>query len=721
MNTTSKILTAINVIAFSKTGEREFTALSQCPVFFDELYKFSLGDRFAEFHSSESINTYYLADAFPYIEYFLIDADTCWKNQNTEAIKSGIWAENGQDQEQVFQFEAQALWTDDTPVFLIHNLTPGFATQQDIFQKARNIALANERLKSELNTQQRVLQSGLQKQVKSHLHEISYIEPLLNQHEMGVLICKPGGFGELKNRALRKLTASSDPENKSILLKQWISEAEDIYPEMQRVIESGDSWEGEFQSHFDSGFRWIRLSVSSVCYSNNEIAYHVCVINDIHQTQNNNYDEITGITSNIDHLTNLPNRKAFWATLKKTIVEAIQNNKQFSLVYLDLDHFQHINVDAGHNAGDLLLNTVAARLSKIIKYSDYIAHLGGDEYAAIIKAENHDCDALTVAKRLLTAISKPVCLGDDPIIVTASAGIAAFPEDSMAANELLSKADLAMSHAKSNGRNQAHLFNENIELAALDNLRLEKDVQRAIDNDEFFLVYQPIISFKEDKQLRAEALIRWQHPEKGLLSPNYFIKPLEESGQIIDLSKWVFNKACERIRAFSDQGISIVLSINVSAKEISAPEFFSDIVSIMVKHRVEPKNINIEITETAFFDDIDGVAPILEQLKSFGLLISLDDFGAGFSSLNYLKQLPADKLKIDRSFIKDLPGDEDSKIISSSVIKLAHKFNLSVVAEGIESKEQADLLQEMGCEYAQGYFFHKPLEEQKFLEICRKI
>ncbi len=718
MNIASEVLGKLNVLMFVRVTERSFKAQAICPPFFTELYKQLLSEQYDILHTADtSADTYFLADAFPYLECFLLDAYEHWQQPNNGTVKSGIWTEANSKTQKEYQFEARALLIEQQEVLLIHNLSDDFANKKMVYQAAREIALVNEKLKIELNQQQRLLQEELNKQVSSNLHKISKIETFLNTKRMGVLICKPEGLHEMSNQMLQEMLKTE--QKTGSLFKQWLQEAEEDYPEIYRVIASGANWEGEFKSQSTLGSQWIRLTISSVFYSNQEIAYHVCVLNELPAYSCSN--DLLEQTTAVDQITNLPNRNAFWQKLNQQIKQASQLDAAIALIYIDLDHFQHVNLELGHAKGDLLLSTIAVRLSRCIKNTGYLSHLGGDEYVVILQQNLETQDIKTLAEQLLEQIAKPIIIdGQAAVEVTASAGVAKLPEDAKDANELLLKADLAMSYAKENGRKTICFFNELPESHDNSHLLLHTEINRAIKNDEFFLVYQPIIQFNPDPILRVEALIRWQHPSKGLIGPQYFIDALERSGQIVDLSKWVLNKACERIQFFNQQGIELVMSVNMSAKDLSSPNFLDSVIHTVTKHQISPSSLEIEITETALFEDIQAITPILKQLKQQGISISLDDFGAGFSSLNYLKELPANKLKIDRAFIKDLPADKDSHIIASSIIKLAHKFNLKVVAEGVETKPQANMMANMGCEYAQGFYFHKPMEERTLLSLYQQ-
>lgn len=717
MNIAKDVLAKLNVIMFVRVDERAFKAQTTCPDFFDELYRQLLAEQYALLHSSTSVDTYFLADAFPYLECFLLDAYEHWQQPQKAQVKSGIWTEANPQSKAEFQFEAQALLIDTQEVLLIHNLSDEFANKKAVYQAAREIALVNEKLKAELNQQQRLFQTELNKQVSTNLHRLGNIESFLNTKKMGVLICKPGGRHEMSNFMLQDMLASKQPSHS--LFKRWLQEAQEDYPEVHRVVASGANWEGEFQSQYIQSQHWIRLTISSVFYSNGEIAYHVCVLNELPAYADSRI--LLEDTLHVDHITNLPNRNAFWQKLKQQIRQTTQANAVIALIYLDLDHFQDVNIELGHSKGDLLLNTIAMRLSRWLKGSGYLSHLGGDEYAVMLYNNPSPSQAKQIAEQLLEVIAKPIEMdAQEAAEMTACAGIALLPEDAKDANELLLKADLAMSYAKQAGRKKACLFSELPESRHNSHLLLHTEVNRAIKNEEFFLVYQPIIGFQSDPVLRVEALIRWQHPTKGLIGPQYFIDALERSGQIVDLSQWVLRKACERIHSFNQRGIDLVMSINMSAKDLGSEAFFSKVIKTIKQHQISPHSLEIEITETALFEDIQAITPVLKKLKAQGVSISLDDFGAGFSSLNYLKELPANKLKIDRAFIKDLPEDKDSHIIASSIIKLAHKFQLEVVAEGVETKPQAAMVANMGCEYAQGFYFYKPVEEPALLDLYQQ-
>ncbi len=671
-----------------------------------------------DFLPSES-KTIPLTDIFPFIESFIPDAIACWNDNAAEKCQSGVWTEVAASSVQ-YQLEAQALKTDNQYIIAITNLTPTYQLRQHVYQKAREIALANEKLKLQLNQRQRQLQTLIEKTISERQSE-EELNDVVKGSASAVMICKPDGGVEIINQALMDIYSVSheNPLQHRSLLAQWLKEAESIHPEIHRVVDSGGYWEGEFESESNGESKWIRLAIGPVLDNDGGIEHLVCIANDMSELRKSNR-EIEKLTD-YDLTTQLPNRRHFWKQLTKHLDNCIRHKSSFALIYIDIDQFKRINEGLGHHGGDFLLATLASRLSRSVKRDDFIAHLGGDEFALIINMAREDIDLGKIAYRLMEKINKPTLIEEQNVSVSASVGIAIHPRDGRDATSLMKNADLAMYHAKEMGRNQFQLYAPHLGQHFMGRLKVENLLRQAINQGQFRLEYQPQICTGKNPYLRMEALIRWDHPEEGVIPPGQFIPIAEENGLIIDIGRWVLETACRQAKEYADTGLDLVMSVNVSAFQLKDIHFPATVIEVLSEIGLPAKYLELEITETTVMQDLDKVINILRELKKHGISIALDDFGSGFSSLNYLKNLPVDNLKLDRSFIHELPYSDEGKTITASLIKLAHDLNMKVIAEGVENNQQLDLLLEQGCDYIQGYFFYYPLDPQKIRDILTML
>ena len=437
--------------------------------------------------------------------------------------------------------------------------------------------------------------------------------------------------------------------------------------------------------------------------------------------------EIGSRTNELEHmalydvLTGLANRRLFSENLARTLDESQNTGGIFAVVFIDLDNFKRINDSLGHDAGDQLLIEVAKRLSDNVRPTDVVARLGGDEFTLILPNVRSKENVQMILDKILLSFQEIITLaGDKEIVVTPSIGIAIGPDHGDAVQELMRCADLAMYYAKQEGKNCYHFFDKQMNDEIQNSIRLEKEVHNAIVNKQFRLYYQPIVDLKTGKVVMLEALLRWLHPVKGLLAPFEFIDMLEESGKIVDLGPQLFEMACLSIKLLDGCGLSdINIAINISAKQFKDPALTEKLTEILQQTRVKPERLELEITENTLMEDLDRQCELLTSLKDLGYKLAIDDFGTGYSSLSYLKELPVDVLKIDRSFVKDIPFDKQDIAITSAIAAMAYKLGLEVVAEGIETIEQQRFLEELGCEYGQGYIFQKPLALETFITYLR--
>jgi len=421
-----------------------------------------------------------------------------------------------------------------------------------------------------------------------------------------------------------------------------------------------------------------------------------------------------------DTLTELPNRLLLVDRLRQSIKKAERAQEGLAVMFIDLDHFKEINDSLGHSVGDQLLQAVAARLKDTIRKEDTAARLGGDEFTIILEQLEDSKYASKLAEKLLKAFKQPLKLREREITITLSIGISLFPEHGNDTETLLRNADSAMYRTKSEGRNGFSLYTEDLTKRAVERVLLEAALRKAIDNNELELHFQPQIKLKTNKIVGAEALVRWIHPEEGLLPPGRFIPLAEEIGLIDDIGMWVLEDSCKKIVDWEAAGITdLKVAINISGRQLMDHEFALKIRKILDRTGCKPELIELEITEDYLIKHPEKTVSQFNELREIGMHIAIDDFGTGYSSLTYLKQFPISKLKIDYSFIRDVLVDTNDQAITRAIIALGQSLGLTVIAEGVESKQQSDFVIAEGCDEAQGFYVARPMPELKFLEFVQ--
>lgn len=422
-----------------------------------------------------------------------------------------------------------------------------------------------------------------------------------------------------------------------------------------------------------------------------------------------------------DTLTNLPNRLLLQDRLEHAIFQSKRNKKPFALLFIDLDHFKQINDSMGHVVGDLVLKEVASRLQKSIRESDTLARLGGDEFTIVMEDIEHVRDISLLAQKLINATKEPFFIADDTFYLSSSVGISMYPSDAESVESLLKYADAAMYRAKDNGRDSFQFYTEDMTQVAFEHVAMQASLRQAIQNNEFEVYYQPQINALENKIIGMEALVRWKHPSLGIVTPDKFIPIAEETGMIVDLDRLVMKNSMQQWSNWYSQGIKPgVLSINLAVKQIQKPDFIEFLQNCMLHTQCRAEWLTLELTESDIMKNLEAMKQILVQVKSLGIGIAIDDFGTGYSSLAYLKRLPVSKLKIDRSFIKDLPEDEEDSTITRIIIMMAKTMGIDVLAEGVETSEQRDFLLESGCAHIQGFFYSRPMPNEETLKFIQQ-
>jgi diguanylate cyclase (GGDEF)-like protein/PAS domain S-box-containing protein len=416
-----------------------------------------------------------------------------------------------------------------------------------------------------------------------------------------------------------------------------------------------------------------------------------------------------------DVLTGLPNRSLLQDRLEQAVAYSGRSGHPVWVMLIDLDRFKFVNDSMGHKAGDVLLVTIAARLRSALRDTDTVARLSGDEFVVILTEHEDEKLSVDIVQRLMDAVARPCMLGSKEFFVTCSIGVAVYPTDGALADSLIEHADIAMYRAKKLGRNNFQFYTPAMNEEALERVRIEGALRNALERDQFVLHYQPQVDLKTGAICGMEALIRWQHPELGMVAPNRFIGVAEETGLIVQIGAWVMRSACAQNKAWQDAGLGkLRVAVNLSARQFGAPNLLADIAAVLADTGLAPDCLEIELTESLFMSDVTQAVELMHNMKALGVNLSIDDFGTGYSSLSYLSRFPIDVLKIDRSFVSDITRDANDAAIVASIIALAHNLKLAVIAEGVETAAQLDYLRSRGCDEMQGYFFSKPLPAAGF-------
>jgi diguanylate cyclase (GGDEF)-like protein len=428
------------------------------------------------------------------------------------------------------------------------------------------------------------------------------------------------------------------------------------------------------------------------------------------------YQEQLEHQANYDALTGLPNRNLLLDRLKQAVYSQRQV-RSIAVVFVDLDHFKLINDSLGHNAGDTLLQKMAERLRLAVRDGDTVSRLGGDEFILVLNDQNNEDDVFRAMQRIVGKVNEPITIDGRELYVTCSAGISLHPQDGPDVESLLKNADAAMYRAKDNGRNNFQFYTAEMNTLVNERLSLETSLRRALERNELLLHYQPKLDLKTGRIVGVEALVRWQHPEWGLLYPDRFIPLAEETGLIVQIGDWVLRTACIQNRAWQDAGLPpVVMSVNLSPRQFRQDALFKSVARILAETGLRPEHLEMEITESMVMHNADASIAILKGLKEIGVHLSVDDFGTGYSSLAYLKNLPIGILKIDRSFVHDIngPGGKRDGLLAQAIISLGHSLNLKVIAEGVEEEAQLDFLKAHHCDEAQGFLFSKAVPPDSF-------
>lgn len=527
---------------------------------------------------------------------------------------------------------------------------------------------------------------------------------------------RPGYPVEYVNPAFERMTGYSSAEivgHSLRIMHGWDTEQEGL-KKLQRIL--AERREGQVtlrNYHKDGQLYWTRVHIAPVRDESGEVTHFVAAKYDITQTRR--YQETLEFQAWHDALTQLPNRHALRSRLTDAILAARPGDRPFWVAFLDLDNFKLMNDSLGHTLGDLALQTIAKRLQESLHGDDMVARRGGDEFVFILFDHEAPRNALATLHRIQSAVSRPLRLGSQRFYPACSIGIAIHPQDGDDPEVLIKHADMAMYYAKQQGRSNYQFFSSALQEQATERVKLEDDLREALANGEFELHYQPQLRLNDNSVSSMEALVRWHHPERGLIPPGQFIPLAEETGLIVPLGEWILRTACKQVAQWRDAGLPPMrVAVNLSARQFKDHELPTLIFCILRDLLLDPQYLELELTESLLAEDVEAANVILHKLKQLGVVLSLDDFGTGYSSLAQLKRLPLDILKIDRSFVSDISQKSSGDTIVRTVIKLAHNLGLSALAEGVETPEQQDFLREHGCDVIQGYLIAHPMPALEF-------
>ncbi|CRM13242.1 Bacteriophytochrome cph2 [Pseudomonas sp. 24 E 13] len=551
----------------------------------------------------------------------------------------------------------------------------------------------------------------LQQPLKENHERLQQAAAVFDCTREGVLVTDARGLIVHVNRAFMEITGyrREDVMGKPPSLFKSGRHSSNFYRQMFQTLERSGEWSGEIWNRRQSGEiypQWQTIRV--IRDEQGRISHYVAVFSDISAIKDSEH-ELAHLAHH-DPLTDLPNRLLFTDRAEQALASAQVHKRGCALLLLDLDHFKIINDSLGHNVGDQLLKLVAERLKGLFRPGVTLARLGGDEFAVLAESCPQVMQAAALAQRMLDAMKEPFVFDGNQLFISASIGISLFPSDALSAEQLLRNADSALFKAKHAGREGYALYTEELTAHAQNRVEIASELRRALDQQELRVYYQPVHGLQDGRLIGVEALVRWQHPERGLVPPGEFIPIAERTGLIADIDAWVMNQACRQMCQWLADGAPLgFIAINVSSRLFARRELYEHVGQVLHDTGLDPAFLELEVTESAVMDDPEVALEQLHRLRELGLRLAIDDFGTGYSSLLRLKRLPVQKLKIDQGFVAGLPWDEDDAAIVRVVIALAKSMGMQVHAEGIEQVEQARFLLDQECDMGQGYWFGKPV------------
>lgn len=552
-------------------------------------------------------------------------------------------------------------------------------------------------------------------------NELFLVSEVFEKMSDGVLITDEKQHIIKANNAFMDITGYTFEEMKgkspSMISSCWHNNI--FYETLWDEIDKKGKWRGEIIDRKKDGTKYTaEISIIALYNNDNVLVNYISIIKDI--SDKKEQENLIHNLAYYDPLTELPNRVLFEERLKSRIPSLKRNGRKMALLFIDMDNFKNINDTLGHIMGDKFLIEVASSIKKILREEDTLARIGGDEFTILLEDIDSIIDIVTVVDKIINKFTTYIEVDNIKLYSGVSMGISIFPDDGTTYDELIKAADTAMYQVKDSGKQNYQFYTKKMNEKIIKRVSIENDLRNAINKGELFLEYQPQVDIENKNIYGMEALIRWNHPKQGLIRPDDFISIAEDTGQIMEIGSWVIKQAIIDAKKLHSEGFKIIISINVSSKQLQNKSFVDDICEIVEKIGFEKNYIDLEITESHIMNNIEKALSILNELNEKGFRLSIDDFGTGYSSLSYLKKLPVGTIKIDRSFVLDIDKDEDDRSIVATVIAMAKALGKDVIAEGSETKKHVKTLKDLGCQKIQGYYFNKPLHIDKFMKFIKK-
>ncbi|MBO7923962.1 EAL domain-containing protein [Alteromonas sp. K632G] len=654
-------------------------------------------------------------DAFSsiFLNDFMTDANEIWRSDNINTLSSGFWTEENKNQ--VLRLEALAINSGKGEHFLvIKNVESQYEEKQKTLQAARELLLSHHEIVGQHEYIRQRLDKTLLKN-KNYEKLVPPIKQAIYHLETGVVILDKNRETVLDNKSARLLLSCSRASNSSDRLEHLLEDVSVPDTFLPTLIEKRAAWQGELYWQPSENYEvWLQVTIHPVI-QDSELTHWVYLLTDISHIRNK--EESVLSATGMDSLTKIANRNFFNSYVQKLVQEDVK----FALFIIDIREFKKINEKLGYHSGDEILKSFASRLQGFVGNSGFIARMGSNEFSIVKRTDTfsgvNTLDyAQDMKKKLVNTYTS---LHGAESNLGINIGIAGYPQHGEQGNILLRHADIALQIAKFQGKNVILEYSEMLQRQHKSMSELESKLRTAIQNNQLALFLQPIVDLQTGKIVKCEALARWKTEDGSYIPPDVFIPLAERTELIFPLGEWLVEEACNAIDKLTEANLDIRLAINISGRQVTDLVLLHQIQSSLKRRAIDPRHLSIELTESVFIDSLDTVSVLLNELRAMGITISIDDFGTGFSSLVYLKKLPIDELKIDRSFVSDLEENTDDQAIIQAILGLAKNLNISIIAEGVETQEQQTFLVDNACTYAQGYYFDRPMSISDFVEKLR--
>tara|TARA_R110002126_G_scaffold18870_1_gene71523 strand:- start:245 stop:2350 length:2106 start_codon:yes stop_codon:yes gene_type:complete len=648
-----------------------------------------------------------------FLDDFMTDANDIWQNDSVFTLSSGFWTEEVENES--LHLEALAINSGKGEHFLvIKNVESQYEEKQKTLQAARELLLSHHEIVGQHEYIRQRLDKTLLKN-KNYEKLVPPIKQAIHHLDTGVVILDKDRETVLDNKSARQLLSCSRSNDSANRLKHLLEDVSVPDTFLPTLIEKRSAWQGELYWQPTENYEvWLQVTIHPVIHDN-ELTHWVYLLTDISHIRNK--EESVLSATGMDSLTKIANRNFFNSYVQKLVQEEVN----FALFIIDIREFKKINEKLGYHSGDEILKSFASRLQGFVGNSGFIARIGSNEFSIVKRTDTfsgvNPLDyAQDMKKKLVNTYTS---LHGTESNLGINIGIASYPQHGDQGNILLRHADIALQIAKFQGKNVILEYSDMLHRQHQSMSELESKLRTAIENDQLALFLQPIVDLQTGKIVKCEALARWKTEDGSYIPPDVFIPLAERTELIFPFGEWLVEEACNAIDKLTEANLDIRLAINISGRQVTDLVLLHQIQSSLKRRAIDPRHLSIELTESVFIDSLDTVSVLLNELRSMGITISIDDFGTGFSSLVYLKKLPIDELKIDRSFVSDLEENTDDQAIIQAILGLAKNLNISIIAEGVETQEQQTFLVDNACTYAQGYYFDKPMSIRDFVEKLR--